>query len=116
MRIVDLLSREKIALGATAQDKNGAIDLLVGLQAGSGCITDKEAYKKAILAREAQTSTAIEAGIAVPHAKSDCVLKPSPVSYTHLDVYKRQLQHHRPVQYQGGQPGALRPPEGQFFR
>lgn len=77
MRIVDLLSREKIALGATAQDKNGAIDLLVGLQAGSGCITDKEAYKKAILAREAQTSTAIEAGIAVPHAKSDCVLKPS---------------------------------------
>ena len=77
MRIVDLLSRDKIALGATAQDKNGAIDLLVGLQAGSGCITDKEAYKKAILAREDQGSTAIEAGIAVPHAKSECVLKPS---------------------------------------
>lgn len=77
MRIVDLLSREKIALGATAQDKESAIDLLVDLQNKGGCLTDREAYKKAILAREAQTSTAIEAGIAVPHAKSDCVSAPS---------------------------------------
>lgn len=77
MRIVDLLSQDKIALGAVAADKEAAIDLLVGLQDKSGCLTDKEAYKKAILAREAQSSTAIEAGIAVPHAKSDCVKAPS---------------------------------------
>lgn len=77
MRIVDLLSPEKIALGATAADKDAAIDLLVGLQAKSGCLTDQAAYKQAILAREAQGSTAIEAGIAVPHAKSDCVTAPS---------------------------------------
>lgn len=77
MRIVDLLSRDKIALGAQARDKESAIDLLVDLQAKGGCLTDREAYKKAILAREAQTSTAIEAGIAVPHAKSDCVSAPS---------------------------------------
>ena len=77
MRIVDLLSRDKIALSATAQDKESAIDLLVDLQNKGGCLTDREAYKKAILAREAQTSTAIEAGIAVPHAKSDCVSAPS---------------------------------------
>ena len=77
MRIVDLLSQDKIALGAVAADKEAAIDLLVGLQDKSGCLTDKEAYKKAILAREAQSSTAIEAGIAVPHAKSDCVRNPS---------------------------------------
>ena len=77
MRIVDLLSQDKIVLGAVAADKEAAIDLLVGLQDKSGCLTDKEAYKKAILAREAQSSTAIEAGIAVPHAKSDCVKAPS---------------------------------------
>ena len=77
MRIVDLLSPEKIALGATAADKDAAIDLLVGLQAKSGCLTDQAAYKQAILAREAQSSTAIEAGIAVPHAKNDCVTAPS---------------------------------------
>ena len=77
MRIVDLLSQDKIALGAVAADKEAAIDLLVGLQDKSGCLTDKETYKQAILAREAQGSTAIEAGIAVPHAKSDCVHAPS---------------------------------------
>ena len=70
MRIVDLLSPEKIALGASAADKEGAIDLLVDLQAKSGCLTDRETYKQAILARESQTSTAIEMGIAVPHAIS----------------------------------------------
>ena len=77
MRIVDLLSPEKIALGASAADKAGAIELLVDLQMKSGSITDREAYKKAILAREGQSSTAIESGIAVPHAKSDCVKAPS---------------------------------------
>ena len=77
MRIVDLLSQDKIALGAVAADKEAAIDLLVGLQDKSGCLTNKETYKQAILAREAQGSTAIEAGIAVPHAKSDCVRTPS---------------------------------------
>ena len=77
MRIVDLLSTDKIALGASAADKDGAIDLLVDLQDKSGCLTDRKTYKEAILARESQTSTAIEMGIAVPHAKSGCVTSPS---------------------------------------
>lgn len=77
MRIVDLLNPAKIALGASADSKEGAIDLLVDLQAKSGCLSDRETYKQAILAREAQTSTAIEMGIAVPHAKSPCVTSPS---------------------------------------
>ena len=77
MRIVDLLSTDKIALGASAADKDGAIDLLVDLQDKSGCLTDRKTYKEAILAREAKTSTAIEMGIAVPHAKSGCVTAPS---------------------------------------
>jgi len=77
MRIVDLLSTDKIALGASAADKDGAIDLLADLQDKSGCLTDRKTYKEAILARESQTSTAIEMGIAVPHAKSGCVTSPS---------------------------------------
>lgn len=78
MRIVDLLSAEKIALHAPAvADKAAMIDFLVDLQAKGGCLADKAGYKEAILAREAQTSTAIEMGIAVPHAKSDCVKAPS---------------------------------------
>ena len=77
MRIVDLLRPEKIALGAAAADGEAVIDLLVDLQNRDGCLTDQEAYKKAITAREAQASTAIEMGIAVPHAKSNCVAFPS---------------------------------------
>ena len=77
MRITDLLSKEKIALGAQAKDKADAIEKMVDLQAKSGCLKDRETYKQAILAREAQSSTAIEAGIAVPHAKSETVTKPS---------------------------------------
>ena len=66
MRIVDLLSTDKIALGASAADKEGAIDLLVDLQDKSGCLTDRQTYKEAILAREAQTSTA--SGNPIGHA------------------------------------------------
>ena len=82
MRIVDLLSKEKILLHTSAADKNAAIDLMVGLQEKGGALTDKEAYKQAILAREAQSSTAIEAGIAVPHAKAGCVREPSLAAVT----------------------------------
>ena len=47
-----------------------------------GCIDDREAYRKAILAREEMSSTAIEQGIAVPHAKSDAVSAPSLAAMT----------------------------------
>lgn len=77
MRIVDLLNPAKILLSTSVQGKDGVIDLLVDLQDKSGCLRDREEYKTAILAREAQGSTAIEAGIAVPHAKSDSVMVPS---------------------------------------
>ena len=77
MRIIDLLSEDRILLGASAQTKEQAIDQMVELQAKSGSLKDKEAYKQAILAREQMSSTAIEAGIAVPHAKSDTVTAPS---------------------------------------
>ena len=77
MRITDLLSRDRILLGQTVADKAEAIDRMVELQAKSGNIRDKEAYKKAILAREEMSSTAVEAGIAVPHAKSETVAAPS---------------------------------------
>lgn len=73
MRIIDLLSTDRIALGAQVSDKEQAIDKLVELQMAGGCIDDREAYRKAILAREEMSSTAIEQGIAVPHAKSDAV-------------------------------------------
>ncbi len=47
------------------------------LQATHGNITDKEAYKKALYAREAEGSTYVDNGITVPHAKTNVVTRPS---------------------------------------
>ena len=69
-------------MGAQVSDKEQAIDKLVELQMAGGCIADREAYRKAILAREEMSSTAIEQGIAVPHAKSDAVSAPSLAAMT----------------------------------
>ncbi|WP_455248675.1 PTS fructose transporter subunit IIABC [Ruminococcus sp.] len=82
MRIVDLLRKESILLGAAPKSKTEAIDMLVDLQDKGGRIADKEAYKKGILAREAMSSTAVGEGIAIPHAKSEAVKAPSLAAMT----------------------------------
>ncbi len=82
MRIVDLLSKDSIFLGAKPANKSEAIDMLVDLQANGGKIKDKEEYKKGILAREEMGSTAVGEGIAIPHAKSEAVSEPSLAAMT----------------------------------
>lgn len=76
MRIIDLLKPNAIELNASVQTKDEAIDKLVSLHAQAGNLNDAEAYKQAIYTREAQGTTAIGEGIAVPHAKSDSVKTP----------------------------------------
>lgn len=82
MRIVDLLNKESILLGAAPGSKSEAIDMLVDLQVKGGRIADKEAYKQGILDREAMSSTAVGEGIAIPHAKSEAVTAPSLAAMT----------------------------------
>lgn len=82
MRIVDLLSKESILLGAAPSSKAEAIDMLVELQANGGRLSDKEAYKRGILAREEMSSTAVGEGIAIPHAKSEAVKSPGLAAMT----------------------------------
>lgn len=76
MRIIDLLKPNAIELNASVQTKDEAIDKLVSLHTQAGNLNDAEAYKQAIYTREAQGTTAIGEGIAVPHAKSDSVKTP----------------------------------------
>ena len=82
MRITDLLRPEGISLGAAPKDKDGALDALVKLQQTCGNLSDPKAYKADLLAREAQGSTAIGDGIAVPHAKSAAVQRPGLAAIT----------------------------------
>ena len=76
MRIIDLLKKDAIKLNASVSSKAEAIEGLIDLHDRAGNLTDREAYKQAILARENQGTTAIGEGIAVPHAKSDSVKTP----------------------------------------
>lgn len=82
MKIIDLLNKDSILLNASPKSKAEAIDILVDLQVKGGCISDKEEYKKGILAREEHGSTAVGEGIAIPHAKNKGVVAPSLAAMT----------------------------------
>ena len=99
MRITELFTAQSIALDEAAADQAQIIDRLVELQATHGNITDREAYKKALYAREAEASTYVDNGITVPHARTACVTRPSlaalrlktPVQYNADDDGKTDL-------------------------
>ena len=82
MRITDLLRPEAIQLHASPSDKSAVIDLLADLHEKAGNISDKEAYKKEIWAREAMDSTAVGDGVAVPHARCAAVKRASLAAVT----------------------------------
>ena len=77
MRITELFTAQSIALDEALQTQEQILSRLVELQATHGNITDKEAYKKALYAREAEGSTYVDNGITVPHAKTNVVTRPS---------------------------------------
>ena len=82
MKITDLLRPEGIKINAVPSDQMDAIDQLVALQDASGNIADTVEYKKAILAREGEFSTAVGDGIAIPHAKTKAVKRPGLAAMT----------------------------------
>ena len=82
MRITELLQDVTIDLGVKVSSKEEAIDHLVDLMVKGGNISDREEYKKGILAREATGTTGIGGGIAIPHAKNKAVTKAGLASMT----------------------------------
>lgn len=75
MKITDLLSAQSVKVGVAAASQADAIDQLVALHVAAGNVTDAEGYKAGVLAREAEFSTAVGDGIAIPHAKVAAVAK-----------------------------------------
>lgn len=82
MRITDLLSKDAILLGAAPKTKLEAIDLLTGLMTKTGAVSDEAAYKACVLAREAEGSTGVGEGVAIPHAKTGAVMRPALAAMT----------------------------------
>lgn len=77
MKNSNLFSENCINLNLKGTTKSEIIDELVEMLNVAGKLNDKEEYKKQILKRESQSSTGLEEGIAIPHAKTAAVKIPS---------------------------------------
>ncbi len=75
MKITDLLREKGIDLNGRASDKTDVINKLVHMMADTGNLADVAKYKEAVLQREAEGTTGIGEGVAIPHAKTDAVQK-----------------------------------------
>ncbi|RSK25143.1 PTS fructose transporter subunit IIABC [Bhargavaea beijingensis] len=77
MNITSLLTKDTVLLDLAASSKEAALSELVGKLDEAGKLSDREAFMNDILAREAQSTTGIGDGIAIPHAKSSAVHEPA---------------------------------------
>ena len=77
MQIMEFLSKKAIVTDIKSLKKEDVMKELVDALINSGEIEKRHRNKliDALMAREALGSTAIGQGIAIPHAKSDCVQK-----------------------------------------
>lgn len=82
MRITELLSPQRIVLGAKVADKSAAIHTMTVLLNAGGCLRDAALYEREVLDREAQGSTGVGGGVAIPHAKSTGVAVPALAAMT----------------------------------
>ncbi|AHM65356.1 PTS fructose transporter subunit IIABC [Paenibacillus polymyxa] len=73
MRITDLMIKETMIMDLQATTKDGAIEELITSLEASGRINDRALFKEMIYKREAESSTGIGGGIAMPHAKTKAV-------------------------------------------
>lgn len=73
MRIQDLLKKEVMIMDLKATSKEAAIDEMITSLVDNGVVTDFDTFKKGIMNREAQTSTGLGDGIAMPHSKNAAV-------------------------------------------
>ncbi|EUJ26585.1 PTS sugar transporter subunit IIA, partial [Listeria grayi] len=79
MKITELLSKETMILSLQATTKEAVIDELISSLERNGKINDPKLFKEEIMKREAQSSTGIGEGIAMPHAKTKAVNVPTVV-------------------------------------
>ena len=73
MKIQDLLNKKVMLLDLQATTKEAAIDEMINSLVDNGVVTDFDVFKAGIMAREAQTSTGLGDGIAMPHSKNPAV-------------------------------------------
>ncbi len=99
MKIQDVLNKNVMLFDLQATDKEGVINEMVQSLVDNGVVTDFETFKTGIMNREAQTSTGLGEGIAMPHSKNEAVKEATVlfaksnkgVDYASLDVQPTDL-------------------------
>lgn len=79
MKLTDYITKDMIILDLKASSPENALHQLIDVMESEGRITNKGDYYKALMNREAQSSTAIGFEVAIPHGKTDSVIQPSVV-------------------------------------
>lgn len=77
MKIQDLLKKDLMLLDLQATSKEAAIDEMISRLVSKNVVSDFDTFKKGIMVREAQTSTGLGDGIAMPHSKNAAVREAS---------------------------------------
>lgn len=72
-----VISKELIELNLQATTKTEVIEELTKILFVNGCISDEEGFIRDVMFRENEGVTGLEKGIAIPHGKSEYVLKTS---------------------------------------
>lgn len=78
-KLTDIVTPDLINLNLVGTTQDAVIDEMIGILERNGAVRADGDFKQAILAREQESSTGIGMNIAIPHGKSDAVLKPSVV-------------------------------------
>ncbi|HEP1836408.1 TPA: PTS sugar transporter subunit IIA [Streptococcus suis] len=73
MKIQDVLRKDIMLLDLQATSKEAVIDEMIASLVDKGYVTDFDVFKTGIMNREAQTTTGLGDGIAMPHAKNAAV-------------------------------------------
>jgi len=71
VEISKLLTPDHILVPLRSADKTGVITELIDLLDRGGCLTDRQQALDAVLKREAERTTGIGYGLAIPHGKTD---------------------------------------------
>ncbi len=93
MNLKKVLTEDTVRLTVKGQTKQEIIEELLDILVSSGHVSDRREALKALLDRENKMSTALQNGLALPHAKVDSVdrlvaalaLKPEGVDFQSID-------------------------------
>ena len=76
MRCINVIRNEMVFVDSLKKNKRDIVNFISEQAKNEGLISNIEAFKEKVFAREKEISTAVGNAVAIPHGKSDSVLEP----------------------------------------